>query len=301
MAAADPAELARIIAVKCYGVEPRIEPLSRLDNAVFRLHFPAGSRILKLAAGSDGGSIRKEVMLIELLGRRGIPVPAIEHEDAGAKLVGRPYFIMSSAGDRTAADWAQSADPTARRLFAAMGSVLGRIHAVTFPSSGDIRAEGVVPRDLREFLRGVYDLADRTAAQGILEPGEVARFKSLPPPPLGGRQLCHGDFHAVQCIVREGSIGAVVDWESAWAGNALVDLAVAQAYLEYYALPELTRCFLGGYASECRLPQDYEAAYLPVRMAQALGLIRVCQARGLRENLRRAVDLFRTYCGRPES
>lgn len=304
ISAAAERDLARAIARACYGEEPHVEALTRLNNLVFRLRFPGAWKVLKLAKGPDGAAIRKELMLIGLLARHAVPVPSVEHQDPEGSRVGRPYFVMASAGDRTAADWIGNPDDVPRRLFAEMGGVLARIHGITFEQSGDIRAEGIVPRDPALHLDALYRLADWLATERLLDAGEVALFESLPFPPVDGRQLCHGDFHAVQCIVRDGRIAAVVDWESAWVANPIIDFAITHAYLDFYSPPELIRCFVAGYAADRPLPPDYERAYLPVRMAHALGLIRAWRSRGpgawrhalAHRKVEHAVELYRAYC-----
>jgi Ser/Thr protein kinase RdoA (MazF antagonist) len=288
-------ELARAIALQYYKMEARLEPLSQLNHAVFRLRFPDGSKILKLARGSESSSIRKELMLVGLLARHGIPVPVVEHVDEGGTLVGRPFFIMESAGDRTVADWVGRPNKLGRGLFAEMGAVLGRIHGISFPASGDIPHDGIVPRDVPAVIRRLHDLADWGASQRLLDASDVARFKSLAMPSAHGVALCHSDFHAVQCVVQDGRIVAVVDWESAWAGNPLIDFAIAHAYLEAYAPAELTDRFFAGYAALRPLPADYEQDYLPVRMAHTLGLLKVWHGQGREAGVRRAIELFRKY------
>ena len=114
-------------------------------------------------------------------------------------------------------------------------------------------------------------------------------------PTIDGTELCHGDFHAVHCLVRDGRITAVVDWEAAWAGNSMVDLAVAHAYLNYYCPLEAVRSFLAGYEQVKPLPVDYERAYLPARMAHALELAKIWRLRGRPAEARRAVELYRIY------
>lgn len=291
-------ELARTIAVRCYGVEPRIEQLTSLNNAVFRLRFPDGCKILKLAANPLNASIRKELMLIGLLGNQGVPAPIVEYEDGEGTLVGRSFYVMNSAGEQTVGNWLAQPDTVARTLFTEMGSILARIHAITLPQAGDIQPEGIVPRDYQHEREKLNQRADWFAMQGLLEQEEAAQFKSLDMPPLDGVELCHGDFHTVHCIVHEGRIAAVVDWESAWAGNSMIDLAITHTYLDYYCPSELIRCFFAGYRALRSLPVDYDRAYLPVRMAQALGLVWVCYGQSLGPNVRRAMELFRTYAQR---
>ena len=293
-------DLARRIAVQCYGAEPRVEPLSRLNNLVFRLHFPGAVKVLKVALGAGATTIAKELMLIRLLARHGVPVPVVEHDDARGERAGRAFFVMASAGERSVADWVPAGGEAARALFTEMGGVLARIHGVTFPASGDITPAGIVERDSRRLLAGVYAIAEAAVGDGLLDREEAAVFRSLAMPVPEGTSLCHADFHAVQCVVREERIAAVVDWESAWAGNPAIDFAITQAYLEFYCPPALVECFAAGYTQARALPDDYADAYRPVRMAQALGLLRVWRQQGRTQNVRRAVELFRAYVRREE-
>ena len=295
MIVAHDTSLASIVAEHCYGATPEIECLSRYNNDVFRLRFSNGSKILKLARSSQSTLLRKELMLIDLLARRAVPVPVVEHEDRDGRLVGRPFFIMDSAGDRTVADWVGTEGDPGRQLFAEMGHVLARIHGVRFAESGEIQHDLIAPSHREEQSQRLLRLADWVVEQKLLGADEVALFKSAALPRITGGELCHGDFHAVQCIVQKDRISAVVDWESAWAGNSVIDLAIVHAYLDYYCPPELLACFFAGYTAIRPIPPDYDEAYRLVRMAHVLGLLKVWYSRRHRQNVRRAVDLYRAY------
>lgn len=283
--------LASTIARGLYGREPRIESIPCLNNAVFRLRFPDGCKVLKLALSSGGALIRKEKMLLDLLRRHGIPAPVVEYADEDGRRFGSPFLLTNSAGDQTVADCIRRREELCGQLLTEMGVVLARIHNIAFPQAD------LVSRDLQQDVASLYQRAGELAEKGLLAKDEAARFLSLDVPPLGGAALCHGDFHFVQCIVHQGHISAVVDWESAWAGNAAVDLAIAHAYLDYFHCPfELIRSFFAGYTSVRPLPPEYERAYLPVRMAQALGLLWFWQKQGQPGYVQRAAELYRAYC-----
>lgn len=288
-------ELARRIALGCFGVEPRIEAISRLNNPVFRLRFPLATMILKMAPGGDATAVRKELAIIDILARHGVPAPAVEVADPDGVQLGRPFVVMRSAGDRTVADWSNDASQEGRRLFGEMGTVLARIHGIAFRESGEIRAEGVVPLDTSAVRAEADRAAEWARDQGYLDRYETARFLALPTPPLEGTALCHRDFHGVQCVVDRGHIAAVVDWESAWACNPTIDLAIAHAYLDFYCAPPLVEEFFAGYASARPLPDRYDRDNLPIRMAHALGMMRVWDDQGLEPNLRRSIERFRSY------
>ena len=289
------ADLARTIGDRFYGADTTVEPVTEQNNAVFRLRCPGGDKYLKLAKSPDNSSVRKELLLLEVLGPLNLPTPVVEHADVEGALVGRPFLITASAGERTVGSWLANPDGLARRLFAEMGAVLARIHTAPLPAPDALPPGAIAGRDARECLGVLSSLTAWVTREGLLDPAEVALFRSAQLPDPGGARLCHGDYHTVHCVVGDGRITAVVDWESAWAGNAAIDLAVTHAYLDYYCRQELVRCFVAGYASAGPLPDDYTSAYLPVRMAQALALARVWHRRGPQANVRRAVELYREY------
>jgi aminoglycoside phosphotransferase (APT) family kinase protein len=301
MSTADDYPLVQEIATACYGMQARIELITRSNNPVYRLWFGDVSKVLKFSNAEQ--AVRKELMLIALLRKHDVPVPVIEHDDSDGTLVGNPFFIMESAGVQTVMQHLKSAE-LSRGLLRDMGILLAKIHAITFPTAGDIQHDRIVPRDPRLFLSELYLAADRFLEQGLLEPAEVSLLKSIEVPQTDGVSLCHSDFHTVQCVVNNGRITAVVDWESAWSGNPLIDLAITHAYLDYYCPMELTRCFFAGYSLIQSLPNDYDLRYLPVRMAHVVGLMRVWQRQGTeawqsaveRKKVDRAIALYRAYC-----
>jgi aminoglycoside phosphotransferase (APT) family kinase protein len=251
--------------------------------------------ILKMAQGGDASALRKELAIIDLLHRGGLPAPAVEFADPGGVQLGRPFILMRSAGDRTVADWANNSDAEAPTLFAEMGNVLARIHGIGFRESGEIRDDGIVPLDAAAIRATSDQAADWAAERGYIARDEAARFRGLATPPLEGPALCHRDFHGVQCVVARGRIAAVVDWESAWASSPVIDLAIAHAYLDFYCAPPLLDAFFSGYAAARPLPDRYDRDNLPIRMAHALGMMKVWHEQGLEPNLRRTIDLFRAY------
>jgi Ser/Thr protein kinase RdoA (MazF antagonist) len=287
--------LAYRIAVACCGADAKLEALTRLNNAVFRVRFGDQSRILKLALRADASALRKESMLFQLLQRHAIPAPQVEQADVEGRLVGRPFLLMRDAGGTNLAQALQGGGPELLPLMREMGEVLARIHGLTFQKSGDILAERIEPRDTEAYLRHILARADWAAQRGLISDAEATLFRALPMPSLGGVSLCHGDFHTVQCVVREGRIAAVVDWEKAWSGNPQVDLAVTHAYLESYCPAQPLAHFFDGYLSLRALPASYARDSLPARMAHTLGLLQVWHRQGRATFVARGVELFRGY------
>jgi aminoglycoside phosphotransferase (APT) family kinase protein len=295
MQAEDNLLIARSIAGRLYGTGAVVEAVGGPSDSVFRLRMPDATRILKMARDTDGGAVRKEKRLIERLAHHGIPVAHVEYAELEAA---RPFIIMLSAGERRAADYVNAPAALAQSVFQQMGELLARIHVVDLAAGPDQLGELIAPRDPHATLQRVQRLAQEAAREGWLDAREAHWFASLPMPPLEGRALCHGDFHAVQCIVRDGQISAVLDWESAWTGNGAIDLAVTQVYLECYCTADLLAAFFAGYLAQRQPPPGYERDYLPVRMAQALALVRVWKAQNAHAYAARALELFRAYAAK---
>jgi aminoglycoside phosphotransferase (APT) family kinase protein len=277
----DPKRLATEIAVRYLGRTPdQVTTVSRLNSLVLRLRFADGSaKVLKCARTADAAGLRKETAVHSRLARHGVPGPVTEHADFSAA---PPWILMASAGYRTVLDAAS--EP----LAAEMGRALARVHGV--PAEG-LRLSPSPPATPAEVAR----LAAVLEPRRVVPAGSAATLARLPVPVLAGEALCHGDFHAVHCVLgADGAIAAVVDWGNAWRGNPLVDLAVAHAYFDYYA-PHLAAPLLAGYGEVRPLPTDFRAGYLAVRMAHALGLAHVFLAQRREANVVRAGALVGEY------
>jgi aminoglycoside phosphotransferase (APT) family kinase protein len=294
-------DLARAIGRECYGGDVRGELIAGSHNALVRLFAPSGVKVLKLAPAGTSEAVGRELRVIALLREHGLPAPVVEHADPQGARHGRAFFAMAQAGERTVYELLGESGDTPRRLLREMGTLQARFHAIELPASGTILADRIEPSGPEPLLASLHALSRELAAEGLLSAAEDERFRALRLPPHQGTSLCHGDFHAVQCVVRMGRIAALVDWEAAWAGNPAIDCAVTHAYLEAYAPPALVASWLEGYA-DCRaLPGDYARAYLPVRMVQVIGLLRAWREHGVwaaavsARRVARALDLFRSY------
>jgi aminoglycoside phosphotransferase (APT) family kinase protein len=101
----------------------------------------------------------------------------------------------------------------------------------------------------------------------------------------------------VQCIVSGTTITAVVDWESAWIGNPLVDLAVAVTYLEFYGRPDLADCLCRSNASRRPIPDSFSTTYRSVKVAQAIAILAVAAETRRTAWVRRASELMQLLIG----
>lgn len=299
-----PADALRL-AQACYGDLVRLRPRLGTNHPVYEAEVGPDRqpKVLKLATSSAGDSLAKELRLIRLLAERGLPVARVDDADLDGSRWGWPALAMASAGRENVFDAIRQSGPAKYALFRQMGQVLGQIHAVTFEASGEIRANEIVPHQSEAFWAGLVEWSRELARAGLLAAAEAETFSALPAPEIEGRQLCHSDYHAVQCLHDGQRITAVVDWESAWAGNPLVDLAITAAYLDFYSPPALVDEFFTGYRGEQNLPPAFAREYLPVRLAQTLAVLRAWHQRGSQawrtaidhQRVARVLELFRRY------
>jgi len=312
--------LASEIATSLYGHRPEMDLLASSKHRVCRLRFSTGEstrshptlKILKLSPHPEDATLKKELKVIALLAQQGVPAPLIEHADMTGTLAGRAFFIMQSAGDTSAMDCLRQLNKMAREvsipteikeqtqaqaaaIFTEMGTLLARIHSVTLPESGYIQHDKYVPQNAATYHKAVCDRVLTLAAQRILTPSEAAVITALPSPNLSGNSLCHNDFHPAQCIVDNGHIATAVDWQEAWSGNAIIDVAIAHAYLDFYCPASLVKCFLRGYIALRPLPETYHQTSLPIRLCHTVNMISSAYQQGQQSKMARALKQYNAY------
>ena len=208
--------------------------------------------------------------------QNGMPVPTVEVEDLNGKAVGRPFFLMASAGDRTAAELSGLSSHNRRELFSDVGRTLARIHDIPFTAPADFTGHRLVkPRFERSPLESwhrqqlAYARQHRLFGDGLIANVEAA-LPHLPRPRAFG--MCHGDFNPSQCVRVGPAVNAVVDWEASYVGDPTFDYALFDVALETAAPPALADACRAAYAARRPLPANYDEAYRPFKLAHAIAL-----------------------------
>ena len=264
--------------------------LTTRNHRVYRVSTSRGSRILKVGKVEGSGvtamhvqtardSLAKERLLLESLSDANLPVPRVELHGLASDTA--PWLLMNDCGPSTVAQEAGRAETSAQvdRLYAEMGRTLAAIHRLPMHAAGQIVMDSrsgtlvVRPRDWDSLVNRLRSVAQRAVLRAWLSPGEVSWvFREFPVPATSVR-LCHGDFHAVQAVVDGDRLAAVVDWQSAWAGEPLVDLAVAETNLAMYSPADRLGTFQRSYAEA-----SGEVPWLEDRLADARRHLGRCQA-----------------------
>jgi Ser/Thr protein kinase RdoA (MazF antagonist) len=247
----------------------RVRLLGRAEPVVVRLYT------------ADPAACRREVALTTLV-RSSVPVPEVLYADPRAD---PPLAVLRWIEGVKLDDLLRSGDAADVQAAAfAAGTVLARIHTYQFGGSGFLGPDLRVARPLNigtgwaGYIDGFLgrgqagarlgaDLSRRLSRMAAANAGCVLRLRD-------DRSLVHADFKPWNLLVRRAAgtwtVAGVLDWEFAFAGPPLVDLAI---FLRHEASlpPEYARGFVAGYSlAGGHLPTDWRW------VAKLLDLLNLC-------------------------
>ena len=204
-----------------------------LANTNIRLQLDDGASLLLRIPTRDPGGWAREAALHRAMA--GI-APRLLYASAQSA-IGRPVLIL---------DWIEGArlerlaptmtDKALASLAQALGATLAHIHATRFAATGTLGADLSVVAPFSVGADGLAAFLDRCLVQG---PGGarlgpalteaalalVARVGPRLDAALGPPCLVHSDFNGSNILIHQGQVAAVLDWEFAFAGDALFDFA----------------------------------------------------------------------------
>lgn len=238
-------------------------------NYKLELEGDCGPYVLRLYR-KDPAIAEKELDIARLLKGK-VPVPDMIHVDATCTRYTSPWALIEWKEGTLLRDVLKSkASPQRRQKAAeALGKVLADIHAHTFPAAGflgkclEVTAPFVM--DAEMFLAFMKDslFSNRT---GYWLGEELAislwTFSQKHADKLSGLEdkpvLVHSDFNGLNLLITEdGGVSAVLDWEYAFAGSRLTDIANLLRY-EVKASP-FERQFIRAYEQHTgtTLPREW--------------------------------------------
>ena len=250
------------------GVGQTVAQISALRGgdigAIYEIGLKGGapSLILKVYPESLHWKMQKEVNVCALLsGRLGVPVPRVLLADEEKSVIDLNFIVMDKLDGVVLRDLEPAL--AANELYAAysqMGEVLGQIHRISMSSFGYIGPNGVwtahpsnrtymscqFGMKLAEFVERGGDpaLGDRLKA--------VVAERAYLLDACTTAHLCHYDFHSGNVLAerkdRAVHLSGILDFESAIAGDPLMDIAKALYY--FTAKDESKRAgLLAGYGA----------------------------------------------------
>lgn len=155
----------------------------------------------------------------------------------GTSALGHPVLILEwIEGERLEQIAPAMADAALTGLAQELGTGLARIHRMRFAATGSLDADLAVAAPFPVGATGLTAFLDRCLVrerggerlgtgltQAIL--ALVAREGHRLDAALGPPCLVHGDFNGSNILIRGGRVAAILDWEFAFAGDALFDFA----------------------------------------------------------------------------
>ena len=204
----------------------------RLDAA------DASSVILRIAP--RGGTLEPYDPQVEAraiaAARASVPAPRVLAVARDAVPFGDPYLLQSTAPGQVLRLSAVTDPADRERYRASFAHTLGVLHREGDPTAlGTARTVRAALRDELELMAWRYRRAVRRPRPGF-EVGLRWLLTHLPEaaePPA----FCHGDFRFGNLAwTGSGELGAVLDWERAWCGDPMADVAFTRVYSGWCAV-----------------------------------------------------------------
>ncbi|AKE01122.1 acyl-CoA dehydrogenase (plasmid) [Rhodococcus erythropolis] len=183
---------------------------------------------------STAHDMEREYRVLSGLGRAGsvVPVPVTAFVCRDDQVIGAPFYVMERVqGDVLRTDAQALELPTEQQASVAddLIDVLAALHTVD-PDSvglGDFgRPAGFMHRQVARWTRQLEASRSRDL-HGIDSLAEHLR-DSVPEQRYSS--IVHGDYRLDNCLVRDGAIAAVLDWEMSTLGDPLSDLGLFEVY-----------------------------------------------------------------------
>ena len=226
-----------------------------LSNSSFRVDFQSGDEpIILRIYERDPGACRKELELLCALGRT-IPVPDVLHAEPEGFGGEGPFIFLKYVEGITFRQLKATGDRRALQAASyAVGAALGAIGRHDLNSLDHV---GKGAHTMLENIDSYLTSPELIARTGGTLAGQVRRlverWAQRLQPVINERRLVHGDFRKQNILVRpEGNawtVAAILDWECAFTGSPMFDVAVFLRYEraeQPVAEPAFSRGFLDG-------------------------------------------------------
>jgi len=170
----------------------------------------------------------REFRVLRALEGTAVPVPRAYWCDAGGDVLGTSFYLMELVDGEIPLPWDSSLDdPTRTAVHEAFADTLAAIHSVGW-QAGRLEFLGV-PRDLEDpaalEIERCREVLDRIALRPYPLLNEVIAWLDERRPACPRLCLIHDDYRMGNFVWRDGRIAAVLDWERAFLGDPMADVA----------------------------------------------------------------------------
>jgi homoserine kinase type II len=231
-------------------------------NTSYALELGKNSYFLRIYEEQGADGAEREAMLLGHLAGSGVPTPAPLAAQDGSfvrTLAGKPAALFPWVEGEMLCQRAVTPEAAFR-----VGAALARVHKAGPAPGSALGAGRFGPRDLVlrcERVAGSTDPQARAQAGGLRSAVEDVAARRRSDLPSG---LVHGDLFRDNVLWFEGSIAALLDFESAHIGPFVYDLAVTFLSWSFSAglSTDVARAVATGYRSERELEErEVDALY----------------------------------------
>jgi aminoglycoside phosphotransferase (APT) family kinase protein len=175
----------------------------------------------------NGERIIKESEIQNALSKQDYPVPAVYITCMDKSVLGGVFFIMDFCGGHTLIDSGLSND----QIFGILGNLHSRMHEVDIEFIERRCAEiGADINTLKyEFILEEYCTHINSNFPWMNNAADWL-FENRPKDPVS-LSICHGDFHPLNILCKEGKVKAVLDWSGFMIGDPALDVAITEFLL----------------------------------------------------------------------
>lgn len=234
-----------------------IQPLAGGMSAgmsLVRLKAPDGNRIRWVVRQLSSktlalrpGAVRMEYELLQLMSSHGLPVSKPVFLDEKGGIFGTPSLMMEYLpGD---VDFYMETIPDRPNKVAML---LSKIHAIGLNEIDPVQVPELsltFSRLCGEDPETPDEELNETVIRAVLK-------RHWPPRASNAPVLLHGDYWNGNILWHGGEISGVIDWEDAWIGEPLLDIAGTRVDLAYTFGIELADRFTQEYAAKRKIDLD---------------------------------------------
>ncbi len=160
-----------------------------------------------------------ESVVQNVLAARGFPVPRVHLTCTDKSILGGAFFIM---------DFIEGENMLAAS-FGTFPERLGELHAALHNIDAEPVIKALVEKGISEHLLRLdtrYDWLKQAVQNDCPWLGEVVEWLLENRPPEPERlSICHGDFHPMNILVKDGEVTGVIDWGTFRLADQASDLA----------------------------------------------------------------------------
>lgn len=207
------------------------------SNLTYRVESPSTSWVLRRPplghVLSTAHDMEREYTVLTGLSRAAtVPCPAPVLNCTDGDVIGAPFFLMEYVEGsvlRSAEEVLSIPEQQQINVANDLADVLASLHTIDPATVGLTefgRPSGFMARQVARWTRQLDDSRSRPLADidGLAE--QLAQTV----PPQQYSSIVHGDYRLDNCLVRNGAVAAVLDWEMSTLGDPLSDLALFKVY-----------------------------------------------------------------------